>query len=166
MIQACQVLDFRTGDVPDSPVTDPDVQVGEEEISIEGTYFKIFPRKIVNLEITFNSEIDFENSTIISIGNSSEAFDIPEAVVESALVTIISPFFNASGYIIIVVGFILGVILTLVCVKCCGDGYEREPEIGEDEINSLLLRGGIRGGSFDYRKSLNGTLDRANTLTA
>ncbi|CAG5081321.1 Oidioi.mRNA.OKI2018_I69.PAR.g9842.t1.cds [Oikopleura dioica] len=146
MIQACQVLDFRTAEVPDSPVTDHDVQVGEEEILME--------------------DIDFKNSTTTSPGNSSESFDVPEAVVDSALITIISPFFNASGYIIILVGFILGVILTLVCVKCCCDGYEREPEIKEDEINSLLLRGGIRGGSFDYRKSLNGTLDRANTLTA
>ncbi|CBY42898.1 unnamed protein product [Oikopleura dioica] len=141
MYQACQLLDFR-----------------KQEIPSEDTFVEENP-----------VQDDHQNANSSENGsNTTVSADFSTLNVLSAIQSSFTKLYGFPGLIILLIGLLFGALLAFLCKKFCIKD-DRDAEISNEQINSLLLKSEKSTGStgsFDYRESMAETLYQTNTLTA
>lgn len=138
MIQACQLLDFRKQEIS----FDYEENLLQEDVSIVETS---------------------ENAS-----NTTRSEDFTALNVLKSILSSFTTLYGLPGITIFIIGVLFGALIALLVFlskKFC-KSYDRDPEISNEQINSLLLKssaGSTR--SFDFRRSVGDTFDGRDTLS-
>ena len=137
MIQACQILDFR-----------------KRQISCDGTLNEENPLQDVVPTV--------ETSENASNKTQSEDFTTPNVL--KSIISSFTTLYGLPGITILLIGLLFGALLAFLCKKI-NRRDDRDPEISNEQINSLLLKSTGSTGTFDFRRSVGETSDRRDTLS-